>query len=59
MRIKVEIEGDSGITLPFNYNYPVSAMLYDTIGRHDYDYAQELHEKGRKAGRKRFKMFVF
>ena len=48
-----------GQRLTFNYQYPLSAVIYKIISRADADYASFLHEQGYKHGNKSFKLFTF
>lgn len=59
MRIKIEITSPGKIVLPVNYQYPMSAMIYRTIGNFNKEYAEKLHNKGFREGRKVFKLFVY
>jgi CRISPR-associated endoribonuclease Cas6 len=45
--------------LPFNYNYPLAALIYKTIGNASTQYAQKLHDEGYAAGHRVFKLFTF
>lgn len=49
----------AGQTLPFNYQYPLSAAIYKIIERADADYAAFLHNEGYRQGGKSFKLFTF
>jgi CRISPR-associated endoribonuclease Cas6 len=61
MRIQIEFEL-SGKTqlLPFNYQYPLSAWIYNVIDKGNAEFAKFLHEQGYTAADgKRFKLFCF
>lgn len=60
MRLLLHLAGDrAGQTLPFNYQYPLSAAIYKIIERADADYAAFLHNEGYRQGGKSFKLFTF
>lgn len=60
MRLLLHLNaGRAGQTLPFNYQYPLSAAIYGIIERADADYAQFLHNQGYRQGGKSFKLFTF
>jgi CRISPR-associated endoribonuclease Cas6 len=60
-KLTLQINRDiSGNLLPLNYQYPLSAWIYNVIGRSDSRYSEWLHENGYMLPEhKRFKFFVF
>jgi len=48
-----------GNTLPLNYQYELSSMIYSTIERSNADYASWLHQNGFELEKKVFKLFCF
>ncbi len=48
-------------TIPINYQYPLSAVIYKVLSQADYEYSEFLHTEGFKVngGLKRFKLFTF
>ena len=46
-------------SLPFNYQYPLSAAIYKIIERADNEFAAFLHNSGYTNGGKTFKLFTF
>lgn len=60
MRIKLTLRAkDEGTSIPLNYNYAVSALIYKTIAESSPEFANKLHEKGFVVGEKTFKLFTF
>lgn len=60
MRIKLVFRAkDENASIPLNYNYAVSALIYKTIAESSPEFAQRLHEKGFIVGEKTFKLFTF
>ncbi|MBU1009956.1 MAG: CRISPR-associated endoribonuclease Cas6 [Bacteroidetes bacterium] len=61
MRFRLTLSTSSvrGITIPLNYQYPLSAWIYKTIHSGDHAFAGFLHEKGFETGGKSFKLFTF
>lgn len=60
MRIKLTFKAiDQRASIPLNYNYAVSALIYKTIAESSPEFAQTLHEKGFIVGEKTFKLFTF
>lgn len=60
MRIKlVFLAKDEKASIPLNYNYAVSALIYKTIAESSPEFAQRLHEKGFVVQEKTFKLFTF
>ena len=56
MRLTIFLDKTNGDTIPINYQYPLSAAIYQIIAKGDKDYASFLHEKGYGKG---FKFFTF
>lgn len=60
MRFKLKLTTNTtGATLPINYQYPLSAVIYRILQKADADYAQFLHDEGYTKGLKTFKFFTF
>jgi CRISPR-associated endoribonuclease Cas6 len=60
MRIKLVFRAkDENASIPLNYNYAVSALIYKTIAESSPEFAQRLHEKGFIVQEKTFKLFTF
>lgn len=60
MRIKLVFKAkDNNASIPLNYNYAVSALIYKTIAESSPEFAHKLHEKGFVVGEKTFKLFTF
>lgn len=60
MRIKLTLEPlTDNASLPLNYNYPFSAMIYRILAQSSSSYADFLHEAGYQLGQKRFKFYTF
>lgn len=60
MRINLVFRAtDENASIPLNYNYAVSALIYKTIAESSPEFAQRLHEKGFVVGEKTFKLFTF
>lgn len=60
MRIKLTLRAkEERASIPLNYNYGVSALIYKTIADSSPEFAQKLHEKGFAVGEKTFKLFTF
>ena len=56
MKFKPILRQNSGNKIPFNYQYPLSAVIYKIIDRADKDYAERIHKDGYGKG---FKFFTF
>ena len=60
MRMKLVFRAkDEKASIPLNYNYAVSALIYKTIAESSPEFAQRLHEKGFVVQEKTFKLFTF
>ncbi|QSZ27498.1 CRISPR-associated endoribonuclease Cas6 [Aceticella autotrophica] len=59
MRIKITLLPDEDNVLNLNYNYFLSAWIYNTLQKANKEYADELHSKGYSYGKKIFKLFTF
>lgn len=46
-------------TIPVNYQYPISAWIYQTLAKGDRELSTFLHDSGFKVGAKSFKFFTF
>jgi CRISPR-associated endoribonuclease Cas6 len=61
MRLTLTLDSRPGTTIPINYQYPISAVIYRILARADAAYASFLHQQGySQAGSlKTFKLFCF
>lgn len=63
MRLAIFFRLDKRCTIPFNYQYILSAWVYSLIGKADHDFAGFLHGEGYAAeaeeDSRRFKFFTF
>ena len=64
MRFKITLQVHSqqyGNALPINYQYELSAAIYQILSYADSDYAEWLHNNGFQSdhGSKNFKLFAF
>lgn len=59
MRIKITCDIGEGISLPINYNYSLSGVIYQFLRESDPEYAQFLHQDGYEVENRRFKLFTF
>jgi CRISPR-associated endoribonuclease Cas6 len=50
---------NTGVILPINYQYPLSAVIYRILQKADADYSAFLHNQGYTKGLKTFKFFTF
>lgn len=56
MRFKLQLQTKPNVSIPINYQYPLSAAIYKIIAKGDKEYAAFLHGKGYGKG---FKLFTF
>jgi CRISPR-associated endoribonuclease Cas6 len=47
------------MTIPVNYQYPLSAWIYHTLAGGDHEFSTFLHDSGFSLGAKAFKFFTF
>jgi len=61
MRLQLNLHTNSGSLLPFNYEYAISAWIYQTLAKADPAFATWLHNQGYtlEEGKKRFKLFTY
>ena len=59
MRLKLTLHTKKYSSLPFNYQYPLSAAIYKIIQFADAEFAAFLHNTGYGQGHKSFKLFTF
>lgn len=61
MRFKVnlEVQNNNDCLLPINYQYELSAWIYNILNYGDAEFAKWLHQKGYRNGKKQFKLFNF
>lgn len=58
-RISLEAVQCGKMTMPVNYQYPLSAWIYKTISHGNHEFARFLHERGFDAGHRSYKLFTF
>ena len=62
MRFKLKLHIDKqihGNTLPFNYQYECSAVIYKMLAKSDAVFSEWLHNNGYHADKKQFKLFTY
>ncbi|MCB9016775.1 MAG: CRISPR-associated endoribonuclease Cas6 [Lentimicrobiaceae bacterium] len=61
MRLSITLTATDPIhrTIPVNYQYPLSAWIYHTIGEGNHAFARFLHDTGFINGTKKYKLFTF
>jgi CRISPR-associated endoribonuclease Cas6 len=59
MRIEVILSNSRPTRIPINYNHPLAAGIYETLGSSCADYASRLHNQGYEFKGKHFKLFTF
>ena len=62
MRFKLKLFIDKqvyGNTLPFNYQYECSAVIYKIMAKSDTAFSEWLHNNGYHADKKQFKLFTY
>ncbi len=59
MRLELELIADETKKMNINYNYHISAAIYNLLSQHDQSFSAMLHNEGYKLGNKKFKLFVF
>jgi len=59
LRIKIECPIRKAVTLPINYNYYLTGVIYNFLRQSDQNYASFLHQEGYRNQQKRFKLFTF
>jgi|SRR5690606_3355850 len=59
LRIKIILHTQQGATLPINYNYVLSAAVYNLLRLGSPEFAEFLHEKGYQLNGKKYKLFTF
>ncbi len=61
MRLQLNLRTNPGSILPFNYEYAISAWIYQTLAKADPAFATWLHNQGYtlEEGKKRFKLFTY
>lgn len=60
MRVRLTLEAiQPKTTIPLNYNYAVTSLIYKTIGNASAGYAARLHNEGYEAEHRHFKLFTF
>ncbi|MGD2033957.1 MAG: CRISPR-associated endoribonuclease Cas6 [Bacteroidales bacterium] len=57
--LKLYNESAERKVIPVNYQYPVSAWIYHTLGNADGEFAEKLHATGYVSGKQHFKNFTF
>ncbi len=59
MRLQLNLRCKPGTTLPFNYQYYLSAAIYRVLSQSDNAFTTRLHEQGYLHASKRYKLFHF
>lgn len=61
MRLKLQLQTQKGNILPFNYEYAISAWIYQTLSKADTTFATWLHDKGYSLedNHRKFKLFTY
>lgn len=60
MRLKLTLEPTIKFQkLTYNYQYPLSSIIYKILAKADKEYTDWLHDTGYKSGNKAFKYFTF
>lgn len=59
MRIKLRLDLTNCKSLPFNYNYYFSSLIYKLLGLSSKEFATQLHDEGYKLEGKTYKLFTF
>ena len=59
MRISLTLHAIKGKIVPYNYNYPFAAAIYQLLKLGSEEYADFLHSQGYKYEKKHFKLFTF
>lgn len=59
LELKLNTTDKDRITIPVNYQYPISAWIYKTIAEGNHSFASFLHNKGFSSGTKSYKLFTF
>lgn len=59
MRIQIQAEVGSGMSLSINYNHHLVGAIYRFLTESNPEYADFLHREGYKVAEKRFKLFTF
>lgn len=59
MRVKIRFKALTESTIPINYNYYLSSLVYNILSLSDVDFASYLHSEGFSLGEKKFKLFCF
>ncbi|MGC9375391.1 MAG: CRISPR-associated endoribonuclease Cas6 [Bacteroidales bacterium] len=58
-KINLEVKKNNDCLLPLNYQYELSAWIYNILNYGDTEFAQWLHYKGYTNDKKQFKLFTF
>ena len=59
MRIRLTLQHKANSTLPINYAYPISAMIYKMLGKANPEFSRWLHEQGWGHQGRQYKLFTF
>ncbi len=59
MRLKITLEHDASIIVPWDYQYAIQQWIYQTISKADDTLATMLHDHGYGYEGKSFKLFSF
>lgn len=58
-KINLEVQKNNDCLLPINYQYELSAWIYNILNYGDPEFANWLHHKGYTNDKKQFKLFTF
>ncbi|MCF7911366.1 MAG: CRISPR-associated endoribonuclease Cas6 [Candidatus Cloacimonetes bacterium] len=59
MRLKLYLESETGIFIPYNYQYQLQSAIYAIISKSSLEYSSILHDKGFDNTGKQLKLFTF
>jgi len=59
MRLSIKLKAFRSDLLPANYNYPITAIVYNLLKLGSAEFAEFLHNKGYASEGKNFKLFTF
>ena len=59
MRLKITFQHESGVFLPYDYQYAIQEWIYRTLASADTELAMRLHDIGYPYDGKSFKLFSF
>jgi len=59
MRIKILLELQEALLVPWDYRTSLTRVIYDTVALSDAEYSRWLHDEGFKKGNKAYRLFVY